>query len=94
MSEIEMSPTSLYTPSKRGISIRSGARKNILNVYSRLREENPQESLSEIVRKISELTGVSKTTFFRLKKEKKTLSALSSGKKRPGAVGQRRRLVK
>ncbi|GFW88362.1 DDE_3 domain-containing protein [Trichonephila clavipes] len=42
MSEIEMSLTSLYTPSKRGISIRSGARKNILNVYSRLREENPE----------------------------------------------------
>ncbi|GFY42332.1 uncharacterized protein TNIN_32081 [Trichonephila inaurata madagascariensis] len=88
-----MSPTSLYTPSKRGISIRSGARKNILNVYSRLREENSKESISEIVRKVSELTGVSKRTVYRLKKEK-TLSALSSGKKRPGAVGQRRRLVK
>ncbi|GFY72000.1 DDE_3 domain-containing protein [Trichonephila inaurata madagascariensis] len=90
-----MSPTSLYTLSKRGISIRRGARKNILNVYSRLREENPQESISEFLRKVSELTGVSKRAVFRLKKEKKTLSALSSpGKKRPGAVGQRRRLVK
>ncbi|GFY60606.1 uncharacterized protein TNIN_369211 [Trichonephila inaurata madagascariensis] len=89
-----MSPTSLYTLSKRGISIRRGARKNILNVYSRLREENPQESISEIVRKVSELTGVSKRAVFRLKKEKKTLSALSSDKKRPGAIGQRRRLVK
>ncbi|GFY62610.1 DDE_3 domain-containing protein [Trichonephila inaurata madagascariensis] len=89
-----MSPTSLYTPSKRGISIRSRAPKNILNVYSRLREENPQESISEIVRKVSGLTGISKITVFRLKKEK-TLSALSSpGKKRPSAVGQRRRLVK
>ncbi|PRD31365.1 UNVERIFIED_CONTAM: hypothetical protein NCL1_23708 [Trichonephila clavipes] len=78
MSEIEMSPTSLYTPSKRGISIRSGARKNILNVYSRLREKNPQETISEIVRKVSELTGVSNRTVFRLKKEKKTLSDLSS----------------
>ncbi|GFT68634.1 uncharacterized protein TNCV_1842211 [Trichonephila clavipes] len=86
MSEIEMSSTSLLTPSKRGISIRSGARKNILNVCSRLREENPQESISRIVRKVSELTGVSKRTVFRLKKEKKTLSALSSpGKKRPAA---------
>ncbi|GFX44719.1 hypothetical protein TNCV_2428031 [Trichonephila clavipes] len=45
MSGIEMSPTSLYTPSKRRISIRSGARKNILNVYSRHREEHPQESI-------------------------------------------------
>ncbi|GFW56866.1 uncharacterized protein TNCV_160961 [Trichonephila clavipes] len=72
MSEIEMSPTSLYTPSKREISIRSEVHKNILNAYSRLREENPQESLSEIVRKVSELTGVSKRTVFRLKK---TLSA-------------------
>ncbi|GFV68065.1 RING finger and SPRY domain-containing protein 1 [Trichonephila clavipes] len=61
---------------------RSGARKNILNVYSRLREENPQESISGIVRKVSELTGISKRTAFCLKKEKKTLSALSSpGKK-------------
>ncbi|GFX11573.1 uncharacterized protein TNCV_5141481 [Trichonephila clavipes] len=76
MSEIEMSPTTLYTPSKRGLSIRSGARKNVMNVYSRLREENPQESISGIVRKVSELTGVSKRTVFRLKKEKKTLSAV------------------
>ncbi|GFW68452.1 DDE_3 domain-containing protein [Trichonephila clavipes] len=81
-----MSRTSLYTPSKRGISIRSGARKNVLNVYSRLREEYPQESISGIVRKVSELTGVSKGTVFRLKKEKKTLSALSPDKKRPGPV--------
>ncbi|GFX08523.1 uncharacterized protein TNCV_1527211 [Trichonephila clavipes] len=88
MSEIEMSPTSLYTPSKRGISIRSGAQKNIRNVYSRLREENPHECISEIARKVSELTDVSKRTIFLLKKEKKTLSALSSpGKKRPGVVG-------
>ncbi|GFW33562.1 DDE_3 domain-containing protein [Trichonephila clavipes] len=95
MSEIDISPTSLYTPSKRGISIRSGAQKNILNVYFRLREENAQESLSETVRKVSELTGVSKRTVFRLKKEKKTSSALSSpAKKRPGAVAQRGRLVK
>ncbi|GFY45201.1 hypothetical protein TNIN_137541, partial [Trichonephila inaurata madagascariensis] len=72
-----MSPMSLYTPSKRGISIRSGAWKNILNVYSRLREENPQESISEIVRKVSEQIGVSKRTVFRLKKEL-TLSTLSS----------------
>ncbi|GFV13184.1 uncharacterized protein TNCV_142051 [Trichonephila clavipes] len=63
MSEIEMSPISLYTPSKQRISIRSGTLKNILNVYSRLREENPQESISGIVRKVSELTGVSKRTF-------------------------------
>ncbi|GFU86228.1 DDE_3 domain-containing protein [Trichonephila clavipes] len=48
MSEIEVSPTSLYTPSKRGISIRSGARKIVMNVYSRLGEENPQESISGI----------------------------------------------
>ncbi|GFU97757.1 uncharacterized protein TNCV_2532301 [Trichonephila clavipes] len=88
MSEIEMSPTSLYTPSKREIAIRSGAQKKILNVYSRLREETPQESLSEIVRKVAELTGVSKITVFRLKKEEKTLSALSSpAKKRLGTVG-------
>ncbi|GFY38867.1 DDE_3 domain-containing protein [Trichonephila inaurata madagascariensis] len=66
-----------------------------MNVYSRLREENPQESISEIVRKVSELTGVSKRTVFRLKMEKKTLSTLSSpDKKRPGAVGLRKRLVK
>ncbi|GFW44304.1 uncharacterized protein TNCV_1747331 [Trichonephila clavipes] len=90
-----MSPTSLYTPSKRGISIRSGARKNVMNVYSRLREENPLESINGIVRKVSELTGVSKRTVFRLKKEKKTLSALSSpAEKRPCAGGQRGRLVK
>ncbi|GFW71964.1 uncharacterized protein TNCV_4788531 [Trichonephila clavipes] len=88
-----ISETDGMTPSKRGISIRSGARKNILNVYSRLREENPQKSISGILRKVSELTGVSKRTVFRLKKEKKTLSVLSSpGKKRPGAVGQHRRL--
>ncbi|GFV52262.1 hypothetical protein TNCV_3778341 [Trichonephila clavipes] len=57
-------------------------------------EKNPQETISEIVRKVSELTGVSNRTVFRLKKEKKTLSDLSSGKKQPGAVLQRRRLVK
>ncbi|GFX95405.1 hypothetical protein TNCV_3684571 [Trichonephila clavipes] len=51
-----------------------------------IREENPQESLREIVRKVSELTGVSKRTVFRLKK---ILSAFSSAEKRPGAVGQR-----
>ncbi|GFT00008.1 hypothetical protein TNCV_4196811 [Trichonephila clavipes] len=51
-------------------------------LFSTSREENPQESISGIIRKVSELTGVSKRTVFRLKKEKKTLSALSSpGKK-------------
>ncbi|GFX70626.1 hypothetical protein TNCV_876001 [Trichonephila clavipes] len=61
----------------------------------RYAEENPQESISEIVKKVHELTGVSERTVFRLKKETKTVSALSSpGKKRRGGVGQRRRLVK
>ncbi|GFY55072.1 DDE_3 domain-containing protein [Trichonephila inaurata madagascariensis] len=79
MSERELSPTSLYAPSKRGISIRSGARKNRLNVYSRLREENPRESIGEIVKKVSELTGVSKRIVFRLKK---ALSAVSCPSKK------------
>lgn len=95
MSEKGLSPTTLYTPSRRGKSIKSATRRNIMNVYSRLREESPQDSINKIAEKVAYLTGVSKRTVFRLKKEKKASSPLSTpGKKRPGAVNKRRRLVK
>ena len=90
MAEKSLSPTMLYTPSKRGKAIKSGARRNILNVYSRLREENPQDSINQVVEKVAQLTGVSERTVFRLKMEKKASSPLSTpGKKRPGAAGKR-----
>lgn len=97
MAENGLSPKTLFTPSQRGKSIRSAARKNILNVYSRLREENPDDTVSEIAKKTAQLTGVSKSTVFRMKKEKKVCSPCdppTPGKKRPGAVGKRMRLSK
>ncbi|GFW97287.1 hypothetical protein TNCV_4785011 [Trichonephila clavipes] len=71
MPEKEMSPTSLYTSSKRGKSTRSGIRKNTLSVHSRLREESPRESINGILKKIYVLTDVPKRAVFRLKKERR-----------------------
>ena len=95
MSEKGLSPTTLFTASKRGKPLTSGARRNILNVYSRLREENPESTITDITEKTAELTGSSPATIFRLKREKKRSGILDTpGKKRPGAVGKRTRMLK
>lgn len=60
-----LSPFMLYTPLRCGKSIKSAAHRNILIVYSRLHEENLQNSINRIVEEISRFTDVSqKKKFF------------------------------
>ena len=47
--------------------IKSEACKSILNVYARLREKNPEDSIKRSTDQVADLTGVSPRIIFYLK---------------------------
>lgn len=89
------SPKKFYRCFGRGIVLNSQTRQIVLNVYSKLRMQNPSISIRSLVTMTSDLTGVGVATIFKLKAEvRKTGKPCSPSRKRVGAVGIRDRLKK
>lgn len=84
----------LFHKNKKGKILQSTARKSALNTFIRLRDENPQESLRSILKRASELTGISPRTLLKIEKEAKGGIIITPGKKRPNAVGKKTRMQK
>ncbi|GBM63347.1 hypothetical protein AVEN_51369-1 [Araneus ventricosus] len=82
----------LFQKNKKGKVLQSSARKSALNIFIRLKDENPNATIKSIVDRASELTGVSASTLFKIEKEAKSGILQTPGKKRPNAVGKRTRL--
>ncbi|GBO17964.1 hypothetical protein AVEN_81248-1 [Araneus ventricosus] len=82
----------LFQKNKKGKVLQSSARKSALNIFIRLKDENPNATIKSIVDRASELTGLSASTLFKIEKEAKSGILQTPGKKRPNAVGKRTRL--
>lgn len=79
----------------KGVVFSSQTRQIVINVYSKLKAQNPSKSIRSLVTMTSELTGVGKTTIYKVKSEVKTSGKpCSPSRKREGAVGLRNRLTK
>ncbi|GBO39785.1 hypothetical protein AVEN_230598-1 [Araneus ventricosus] len=52
----------LFQKNKKGKVLQSSARKSALNIFIRLKDENPNATIKSIVDRASELTGVSAST--------------------------------
>ncbi|XP_048373846.1 uncharacterized protein LOC125445060 [Sphaerodactylus townsendi] len=79
------SPLCYFKTNRRGQTIRSQTQQLILNVYSRIREDQPSLSIEECVGETSRLTGVSSAPIYRAKKQWHTGGGVlgTPGKKRP-----------
>lgn len=60
-----------FKTSRKGQTIKSQTKQVILNVYSRIREDNPALTVEEIVSKVSSFTGVSPYSIYDLNKYKR-----------------------
>ena len=64
------SPNILFTPRFRGSALSEKEKLLIVNVYCYFRREIPDLCKEDIVQKTADATGVSKSTIYRIKKEK------------------------
>lgn len=73
-----------FQPHKSGKPLQSTAKVIVLNVYIKLREQNPGKSENGIIQLSAELTGVSERSIFKIISEMKKNGKVSTpGKKRP-----------
>lgn len=87
------SPVRYFACHPKGKPLQSQAKQIILNVYSKIREENPGLSVKDVARRTALLTGVGDATVFRLKQEFLKGGVLRTpGKSRPAAKGNRTRM--
>lgn len=79
---------------KKGKRIESGERKTILDVYKQFQKSCPGESVSSLVKKTKEATGVSERSIYRLKKDEEKGKVLTPKKTRRSVEYNTSRSVK
>lgn len=85
----------VFQPHKKGSALKSSAKVIIMNVFHKLKEWSPSDSINEVLRKASDLTGVSSKSITRMAKEYRVAGAFSTpGRKRPARKGKGTRLQK
>lgn len=80
---------------RKGQPLHSAAKVIVMNVYYKLKQEHPEQTLSELLSMTSTLTGVSITSIKRMDAEFRTEGVLSThGLTRPARKNKSTRLVK
>lgn len=59
----------VFSPHKAGKPLRSSAKIIVMNVFCKLRTQHAESSETEVIRMVSNLTGVSTSSIFRMKDE-------------------------
>lgn len=78
----------------RGKCLHSQSKQIVLNVYSKLLEQNPDKPITVITDMVADLTGVSVASIFRARRELKIKGKLSTPKKSHSQIGITDRLTK
>lgn len=94
MAEVRVTSPEKYVTSKEKRAYTSGERRLILNVYGILRLENPEMSKRDVAERVGVLTGSSRATVERIRREASDGPPLTPGKKRPYQEGTRTRMAR
>ncbi|XP_054717309.1 uncharacterized protein LOC129226706 [Uloborus diversus] len=85
----------VFQPHKQGSALKSSAKTIVMNVFHKLQVRNPNDSVTEILDKTSDLTGVSTRSILRMQNEFKIQGSFSTpGRKRPARKGKATRMQK
>lgn len=66
-----MASPALYHRVRTGKPLSAETKQVIMNVYCKLREKDPKQSITSIAKEAAELTGISLTTMFAIKRDVK-----------------------
>lgn len=85
----------VFKPHPKGSALKSSAKTIVMNVFEKLKEWNPIDSWNDVLKKASELTGVSISSIKRMQNEFKVNGSFSTpGRKRPARRGKATRIQK
>lgn len=79
----------IFKPWRMGKPLPSAAMQCCLNIYAKLRAESPMIPINDTVTRVCELSGITRTSLYRIRKQALGLQKLKTpGKARPGRVGK------